>query len=155
MRIRKFTSKVISIALALSLLGIGMVPAKTVCDGSCNCSSKGPQHIVDSMHGGTSNHHLQEPKLNHFLKIGFSDMGCHEDAPKASCDMEAPRHHYALQGPVPSVPWSKNSSTIVFITFVALVHSNEQQSLNPAVSHWVLGRRAPDPLYMQHLSFLC
>ncbi len=155
MRIRKFTSKVIAIALALSLLSVGVVPAQTVCDGSCNCSPKGPKHGVGSMHGGISNHHLQEPKLTHFLKIGFSDMGCHEDTTKASCDMEAPRHHYALQGLVPAVPWSKNSSTIVSITVVALVHSNEQHSLNPAVSHWVLGRRAPDPLYMQHLSFLC
>jgi len=155
MRIHTFTSKVIAMALALSLLNIGMVPAKTVCDGSCNCSSNGSRHGMDSMHGGISKHHLQGPKLTHFLKIGFSDMGCHEDTTNAYCDMEAPRRHYALQAAVPTVPWFKNSSTIVSITVLSLVHSNQQHSLNPAVSQWVLGRRAPDPLYMLHLSFRC
>jgi len=155
MRIPKFTLRVISIAMCLFLLSIGMVPAQTFCDGTCNCSSKGLKHDMVSMPKGVSNHHLKEPKFTHFLKIDFSDMGCHENTTKSSCDMEAPRHRDVIQGPIPAGHWSKNSSTIDSILVVSLIHSNEQNFINPAVSNWVLGRRAPDPLYIQYLSFRC
>lgn len=165
MRIPTITSRVLAIALILSLLSIGVVPAETVCDGSCNCChSKDPLRGVPfgflappsgPLHRETANHLLQGPRLTSFSEIDFLDVGCHEGTAKASCDMEAPRDRYALQGTVPAVPWSENSSTVDSILFVSVIHPNEKHSPGPAVSHWVMGRRAPDRLYLQHLSLLC
>ena len=164
MRIRTITSRVLAIALILSLLSIGVVPAETVCDGSCNCChSKDPLRGVPfgflappsgPLHREIANHLLQAPRLTSFSDILFPNAGCHDGTTEV-CDMEAPRTLYALQGSVSAVPWSEHYVTVDSILFVSVINPNKNHSPGPAINHWVLGRKVPDRLYLQHLSLLC
>jgi hypothetical protein len=155
--------KIIAIPLILSLLGVGAVPAQTLCDGSCNCHPKGSGHGVvshflasqsGSLHRKATHHLLQGPRLTSFSQIDFLDLGCHEGM-TPSCDMEAAQDRNAIQGSMRAVPWSGNSSTGDSILFVSVIQTNEHHAFGITASHWLIGKRAPDPLYLQHLSLLC
>lgn len=162
-RMRTFTFRALAIALILFLLSVGMVSAETICDGSCTCHSKGPLHGMPggfpaspsgSLHLDMANHLLQGPRLSSFSDILFPNAGCHDGTTEV-CDMEAPRTLYALQGSVSAVPWSEHYVTVDSILFVSVINPNKNHSPGPAINHWVIGRKAPDPLYLQHLSLLC
>jgi len=164
MRIRKFTFKLIAIALTLSILSIGAVHGNMVCDGSCNCHPEGSPGGMDfspvtapsgALHKKTSNNPHHRPKLMDFSKVDFPDMGCHGDTTTESCDMGAVGDRYALQGSVPTVISSGNSSTVDAVLFVSVIHHNHQYFSGLAINSRMIEGKLPAPLYMRHLSLLC
>lgn len=162
MKKRTFVSRVVTLTVIFSLLSVGWIHAETVCDGSCKCHLRGPWGRVHlglsvsasaPLHRGIAIHLFKGS--THSGEIDFRDLGCHEGTKKLSCDMETPRDRYALQRSVTAVSWSGHSSKIDSILFASVIQPDEKPLSGPTLSHRLIEKKMPDPLYLRHLSLLC
>lgn len=162
MKIRTFKSRVITITLILSFMSIGVAHAESICDGSCKCHLRGspgrtsfgfPVSLSSPLHRGVVIHLHQGSK--YFAEVDFMDTGCHEGTGKLSCDMERPGDRYALQRSLPAVSVSENATKADLTLLVSVIHPIKEIAPGPSLRHRVIEWKAPDPLFLQHLSVLC
>jgi hypothetical protein len=167
MRIRNFKCRIIAGALVLSLLGIGVAPAKASCAGACTCSKesvsprKGSGLLSAALH--RTHEHMRIVKLTRqshndepSFRAYFPDMGCHHKGiVTATCEMEPLRPLEALQNSSPSVPRVERSLLSASAQVFLEIPLNSHLNFGLPIGHWMILGEAPIPLYLENLTLLC
>ena len=165
MNLRKKTIRMLAVALSLSLVSIGAIPAKADCSSACCCEAPSGIHFQDITSISQMTRHMQEYSRMHegshevhkFFLLVPTDSGgtsCHERTAPASCGMEPLYSHDALKGIIQAVP--RAAEVVFYTSSIAVTErtANNPLPFGPASSRILTARARPYPLYLHNLSLL-
>lgn len=167
MWIRNFKYRILAGALVLSLLSIGVAPAKASCGGACTCSKDSvsppkrsglPSAALHRTHEHMSVLTLTRQSHNHepSLRAHFPDVGCHhEGIVSATCEMEPLWPLEAVQNSFPSVPRVERSLLSASAQAFLEIPLNRHLYFGLPIGHLIILGEAPIPLYLEKLTLLC
>ncbi|MBW1767805.1 MAG: hypothetical protein JRJ65_12245 [Deltaproteobacteria bacterium] len=162
---RKSIFRMIAPVLAISLVMVGVVPAKTGCKGACGCC-EGSDNRVNAgivlskgverdhqLHGGLIgvSHNSLRPLSSTFLP----SQPCHKAIETASCNMSQSRSPDMVQGSGPKVPRAERPLPGTFVSFDADLAPGDRAFIGPAAGRLPAVKAAPVPIYILTLTFLC
>lgn len=163
MKIRNAIIRVIAGALILPFLGVGAVPAKTICTGDCACCARDLDGKLQE--SGISTLSQRAPGLQGILegvhqshenvsKAHQKELSGREGIMSGSCNMEHPRSLEVVRHSGPAVPKPERSLSD------ALASASVEEPLG---AHLIPGQTVrylrtvhvgPIPLYLQNLALL-
>ncbi len=162
---RKPIFRIIVPVLAISLVMVGVIPAKTDCKGASGCCEESDNRINTGivlskgiewghqLHGGLIgvSHNSLRPLISTFLP----SQPCHKAIETASCHMVPSRSPDLVQGSGPKVPRAERPLQGTFVSFDADLWLVNRAFIGPAVGRLPAARAAPVPIYILTLTFLC
>lgn len=165
MKIRKKTIRVIALVLALSLVGVSAVPARTVCASTCCCKTPLQIPLLDPTSISRITHHIDEHERMHegsyrvsrYFLLGNTSPGatnCQGTTERETCGMEPLATFQVLQGVIHSAPRTVHVSLPDAGPVVVPMIGKDQLLFGPAADSGMTNRAGPRPLYLQNLSLL-
>jgi len=165
MSLRKKTIQIIALTLALSLVGVSAVPAKTACARACCCKTPSQIPVLDPTSLSRITHHLKEHERMQegsyrvsgyfFLKNSSPEaQDCRVKTGPAACGMEPLDRLQVLYGAIHSVPRASHGPVHATGTAAVAVAGKDLFPFRPAAETAMITRAGPSPLYLQNLSLL-
>jgi hypothetical protein len=164
MGIHRRPVKIIAVALSLILFGVGAVPAKTVCKGTCGCvESKGcdaglrvERPRISAYHAFDGVLSVFEPAYPYgaFAQAHRADPGCMSGILSRSCNMENPRSFDAVQGATSTAPRSERGLAVFSVSYIFTSLLEHHLISGLRVGNKMPARAAPVPIFLQSLSLL-
>jgi len=160
MRIRNLIFRVIAGVLILPLLGVGAVPAKTICAGDCACCVDGKleesgistvSHRVTGLQGILEGVHQSHGNVSKAHQKGLSSR---EGIMSGSCNMERPRSLEVVRHSGPTVPRPERSLSGAMASASVEASLGDRLIPGQAVRYLRTAHVGPIPLYLQNLSLL-
>ena len=165
MWLRKPIFRMISLVLAISLVMIGVVPAKTDCEGACGCCEEPDKRVNTGIvlsKGIEWDHQLHDGligvshnSLFPFLRTSLPPQSCDKAIEAASCPMEPSRTPDLVQGSGPKIPRTDRPLPSTFVSLDADLELGNRAFIGSAVGRLPAARAAPVPIYILTLTFLC
>jgi hypothetical protein len=164
MGIRKFASKTMALALAFSLLSVGLAPAKTICVKAINDPKEANKPLLGSAinslvnlyvlrHKDFKNTNVHDPGHDLIPVSTLRDSSCHEGPTTAPCALSI--FFQALQGPDPRMSRAKRSLSDEVVLISLDIRPNHHALAELVARKLMIPRSAPVPLYIQNFSLLC